>query len=351
MSYLLDLARSSLPMTILVASTAAMFTLAFGFLVAASTLRRANNRKAQHWGRLEANWGVAVEYIARGLAGVDTLHFTVARDQQLTLLDFLYKSAINDTRPERKPVYATLAQPYLSQLEKRVHNGDVWQRARAIRTIAELGGADQSSVIIKALDDPAPHVAMTAARAYARLKLGSIQPLLERIESFQVWDRRLLQMTLTSLGPSEAPALHACFADASQPTRTRAVCADTLARLDYPETNTTAIAVLEVEADVDLRASALRLIRRPVSEAHRQIVRTLCVTDDSVVRAQAIACLARIGDQSDIEMLEGALADLSPWVVLNATKGLKIRRNGSAAREILAEQEFRVFAAGQGELE
>jgi HEAT repeat protein len=350
-SYLLDLARSSVPMTILVASTTAMFALAIGFLVAASTLRRANNRKAAHWGRLEANWGVTVEYIARGLAGVDTLHQSVQRDQQLVLLDFLYKSAITEIRSERKPVYSMLAKPYLPQLEKRVGKGDVWQRARAIRTIAELGGTDQSGVIIKALDDPAPHVAMTAARAYARLKLGPIEPLLERIESFQVWDRRLLQMTLVSLGVGAAPALHARFADAKQPVRTRAVCADTLARLDYPETNATAIAVLGAESDVDLRASALRLIRRPASEAHRLIVRSLCVNEDPVVRAQAIACLARIGDHDDIEMLEGALADLSPWVVLNATKGLKVRREDLVAPDLIAERGTKVHASGAGEWE
>jgi HEAT repeat protein len=350
-SYLLDLARSSVPMMILIIATIAMFTLAIGFLVAASTLRRANNRKAAHWDRLEGNWDVTVEYIARGLAKADTLHFNIQSNQQLVLLDYLYKSAINEIRDERKPVYAMLAQPYLSQLETRVLEGDVWQRARAIRTIAELGGKDQGGVIVKALDDPAPHVAMTAARAYARLKLGPIEPLLERIESFQVWDRRLLQMTLTSLGVGEAPALHACFADAKQPARTRAVCADTLARLDYPETNDTAIAVLDAETDVDLRAAALRLIRRPASDAHRTIIRSLCVAEDSVVRAQAIACLARIGDHADIEMLEGALADLSPWVVLNATKGLKTRRNGTAARDPLADRDITALAAGLGELE
>jgi HEAT repeat protein len=129
------------------------------------------------------------------------------------------------------------------------------------------------------------------------------------------------------------------------------VCADTLARLDYPETNDTAIAVLDAETDVDLRASALRLIRRPASDAHRTIIRSLCVAEDSVVRAQAIACLARIGDHADIEMLEGALADLSPWVVLNATKGLKTRRNGTAARDPLADRDITALAAGLGELE
>lgn len=332
-------------MAVLIVATAAMLMIAIAFLIAASILRRANNRKAAHWTQLETNWSVTIEYIARALAGADTLHHNVAPGQQLTLLDYLYKSTVSDARPERRRLYAQLARPYLPRLETRVHDGDVWQRARAIRTLAELGDANQGAIIIKALDDPAPHVAMTAARAYTRLRLGSIEPLLERVERYQAWDRRLLRLTLTSLGVSAAPALHARFADAHHPPRTRAVCADALASLKYGDANDTAVAVLLIETDVDLRAAALRVIRAPVSDAQRLVVRGLCDDQDPVVRAQAVACLARIGNVSDVQPLEAALADLSSWVVLNATKGL------TTLGHTPAQLEAKILAGGSREWE
>ena len=321
MSYLLELARSSTPMLVLVISTTAMLLVAIGFLVAASILRRSNNRKAAHWQGLERNWGMAVESIARG-AVPQTLHAIVRAGERLILLDYLYKSNISEARPDRRALHAELARPYLPELERRVRDGDVWQRARAIRTLAELGGGAHAAVIIAALDDPAPHVAMTAARTYARLGLGPIEPLLERIERYQGWDRRLLRLTLASLGPTAAPTLHDRFADPQLAPRIRAVLADSLADLRFTGANDTALEVLSLEEDLDLKSAALRVIRAPVTERQRMVVRALCGSEDAVVRAQAVACLARIAGPADMAELERALADFSPWVVLNAKRGL-----------------------------
>ena len=322
LSPLLELARTNVAMAVLIVSTIAMFAVAIAFMVAASFLRRANNRKAAEWARFEVNWSVAVEYIARGLAGPETLQENVPAEHRLTLLDYLYKSSLNESRPERKQLYATLAQPHLPHLVDRVRQGDMWQRARALRTLAELGGREQGALIVEALDDPSAHVAMTAARAYSRLRVGPIEPLLSRIERYQTWDRRLLRLTMTSLGPDVAPALHARFADILQPVSTRIVCGDALASLKYPGANDTALEILTTETDVDLQAAALRVMRAPAGEAHRAVARSLCSSAEPVLRAQAVACLARIGDTADADVLQAGLADLSPWVVLNAKKGL-----------------------------
>jgi HEAT repeat protein len=308
-------------MMVLIISTTAMLLVAIGFLVAASFLRRANNRKAAHWRALEGNWGAAVEAIARG-ASPETLHSIVRPAERLVLLDFLYKATVNDTRPGRRALNAALAASYLPELARRVTGGDVWQRARAIRTLAELGGREHAPLIVAALDDPAPHVALTAARTYARLGLGTVEPLLDRIERYQGWDRRLLRLTLASMGAEAAPVMHARFADPQVAPRIRAVLADALADLRYEGANETAIEALALETEIDLKAAALRVIRAPVSERQREIVRTLCGSDDAVVRAQAVACLARIARPDDVSDLKRALEDFSPWVVLNATRGL-----------------------------
>ena len=325
--YLLELSRSSPAMGVLLLSTATMFAVALSFLVAAWRLRRANNRKAAAWARLEASWGTLVESVALGYAEPEALHRRIASKQWLIFLDYLYKLSVSEKRPERRALYRELAHPYVDVLEGRAREGDVWQRARAIRTIAELVGGDVNGAVMAALDDDAPHVALTAARTYARLGLGPIEPLLDRIERYQAWDRRLLRLTLSSLGPGAAPALHARFTDRSAAPRIRAVCADALADLSGIDANESAVAVLREETDVDLRAAALRLMRAPASERHRFVVRSLCAAEDPVVRAQAVACLARIGNDADLGEVERALADLSPWVVINASRGLSRRRS------------------------
>jgi HEAT repeat protein len=323
-----DLTHMSTGLVALVVSTVAMFVIAVAFLIAASVLRRANNRKAAHWARLETSWGTTIECIFHGVANADSLRPSGA--DRLVFVDYLYKSISSETRPGRRSLLRQLAVPHIPVVTARIRTGDIWQRARAIRTVAELAGADADGMITGALQDPAPHVALTAARTYARLRLGPIDPVLDRIERYQDWDRRLLRLTLSSFGPAAAPALHQRFADPDVPARIRAVCADALAEMDYEPVNDTALAVLREEADIDLRASALRGIRGPVADRHRYLVRSLCGAEDQVIRAQAVACLARIGDEADMTELERALADLSPWVVLNATRGLSTRRGAAA---------------------
>jgi HEAT repeat protein len=320
-----DLRDISPALAVVILCTVAMFVVAISFLVAASRLRRANSRKAELWAALEVQFGQQVQRIAYGEAPVAALHARIGRGEQVVLLDYLYKAMVQEARPARRELYAELARPYLGQLEERARTGDTWQRARAVRTLAELAGANAAATIFAALDDPAPHVAMTAARVYAQQGLGPVDPLLERIERYGSWDRRLLRSVLVSFGRPAAPALHALMADASSPAPVRAVCADALASLDSRGVGETAAAILRGTEDVDLVAACLRLLRPPATEAQREVVRRLCRAEDDVVRGQAVACLARIGRPEDMELLNLATADLSPWVVRSATLGLAYR--------------------------
>jgi HEAT repeat protein len=305
-----------------VISTVTMFVVAVGFLVAAARLRRSNNRKAALWARLEKSFGSTVDCIAYGTADAAELHSRIRPGERVVLLDYLYKTSMQETRPARLALYRELARPYLPELERRARQGDVWQRARAIRTLAELAGADARGVIIDALDAPEPHVAMTAARAYAQLRLGGVEPLLARIERYLNWDRRLLRSVLVSFGAGAAPALHERLADRSAAPAVRAVCADALAALDFRDAGDTAAVALLEERDIDLIASTLRLLRAPATPAQRAIVRQLCVAEDDVIRGQAVGCLARIGDEADLAFVDSARADASPWVVRSAVQGL-----------------------------
>jgi hypothetical protein len=315
-------------LAVVVFFTLAMFVVAVGFLVAAGRLRRANRRKAELWGALESEFGVLVDRIADGAAPPSSLYGRVGPGERVVLLDYLYKSAVQETRPERRSLYASLARPYLPLLAERARRGDPWQRARAVRTLAELAGRECGPVVLKALDDPAPHVAATAARVYAQLELGPVDALLARVERYANWDRRLLRSVLVSFGLSAAPALRERLADESLAPQLRAVCADALATLDYRAAGETALHVLRRERDVDLVAATLRLLRPPATEPQRELVRRLCDAEDDVVRGQAVACLARIGSPSDLERVEAAVGDLSPWVSRSARLGLVERVGG-----------------------
>lgn len=321
--YLLELARSSIALAILLGFTLLMLAVAIAFVVAASLLRRSNNRKRMHWGEMERDWAVALDEIESGLLESEVLHASLSARDRLVFLDYLYKCATVGPVPERLALIGRLSEPYIAELEARAIQGDVWQRARAIRTLAKLRGEAARPAIEAALDDPAPHVALTAARAYARLRLGGVGALLERVDRYRDWDARLLRLTLAAFGPGAAPALHARFADAGAPEWVRAACAAALVELRYTGANETALAVLTSAAEVDLKAAALRVLAQPLTDAQRALVRELCSAADPIIRAQAVTCLSRLGDAADVAELERALGDLSPWVVLNATRALR----------------------------
>jgi HEAT repeat protein len=332
----LDISAMSTLLRVLVAVTALMFLVMLAFLAAAARLRGANRRKAERWGRLETRWGDAIEAIADGRVRAEELHAAIQPSERMVFLDFLYKSVVREERPVRRQLCRSLALPYRRGLEERLRTGDAWQRARALRTLADLAGDDAAGIVAGALDDPSPHVALTAARAYAQIGAGTVHPLLDRIERYGEWDRRLLRSLLASFGGGAAPALRARLEDPAAPASVRAVCAEALAASGQTIGSDAAVAVLTGETDIDLVAATLRLLRAPASPVVREAVRALCVSENAVVRGQAVACLARIGEDGDLLFVERALSDESPWVTLSAARGLAARRGQLAAVPVAA---------------
>ena len=330
MDVLSTLTQASPALLAVVVATAVMFAVAVAFLAAAARLRRANMRKAALWAKLETKMDAVIASIVHGSGDAATLHSRIKPSEHVVLLDYLYKVLVSETRPARRRLYQELAQPYLAVLEKRARTGDVWQRARAIRTLSELAGLGARDAIVAGLDAAEPHVAMTAARAYAQVGVGPVAPLLARLERYHNWDRRLLRSVLVSFGPSAAPALAETFADLTRPPYSRAVCADALAELDYGQAAGVAARVLLEENDTNLLAASLRLLGSGSTPEQRDVVRNLCRIQDEIVRGQAVACLARIGDDADLaDIVEPAVHDSSPWVARAAAHGLKLRGRSS----------------------
>ncbi len=310
-----------------------------GFLIAALLLRRRNNRKAEHWGSLERTWSSLLRAVCDGSADSAAIRSTIAPREELFFVDFLYKRALQTDDPEDRATLSRLATPYLPRIASRTRGGDPERRARAVKTLAELGGKSHGHLLVAALDDPSPLVAMSAARGLAQSAgASSVREIVSRIGRFSDWNRRFLRATLTQLGPPAIPALRDIVRERPLAPGVRAVCMDALAELDDRGAAELAELALWTEEDVDLRAAALRLLRRCGGPEHAEVVRPLCAHEDPVIRAQAVGTLATIGEERDMAVLERAVHDPSAWVALHAARGLKSRgRSGFLRRAMESE--------------
>lgn len=314
------------PMLLLGGTILLLILVLVAFLVAAVLLRRHNERKARTWSGYERKWGAMLTAVEGGWARNEAVKTGVAAGEELEFVDFLYKQALRTSDPERRALLGQLAAPYLSRIAERTTGGDAERRARAVKTLSELGGAAHVGSVIAALDDPSPLVSMSAARALAAAGGEErVRAIVSRVGRFGDWNSRFLRATLTQLGSAAAPALRESVADASLPARIRAVCLEVLGDLADAEAAALAADVLQGDEDVDLWAAALRVIRRHGEAEHVFMVQPLCAHGDPVIRAQAVGTLAHLADDDGLDLLEGALRDPSPWVTLHAARGLKHR--------------------------
>lgn len=333
------LARADWRMLVLAVTILFLALAVVGFLVTASILRRRNSRKADRWDRYEAHWGEVLLKVLRGVVPPDALRAEVKRGEELYFVDFLYKVALKTRDPSHRAVLRTLATPYLALLVARVRGGDPERRARAVKTLAELGGRWHQDVLTAALDDPSPLVSMNAARALARIAGASnVRHILSRVDRFSDWNARFLRATLAQLGPAAIPSLRESLTDPALSAAIRSVCAEVLGDLGDAEAVRLARGVIQEEAHTDLRAACLRLIRRSGDAASAPLVRSLCADHDPAVRAQAVGALARIGTDADLALLEEALGDDSPWVALHAARGLKERGYSGSLERFSSER-------------
>ena len=216
---------------ILLGLVAVVWLVAMSFGASAFLLRIHNLRKARFWQALEARWEAALAPVLAGTAEPETLSQLVHAGEELYYVDFLYKNA-RGARREQRARLGRLAAPYLSRIVERITNGDAERRGRAVQTVAVLAFEEHVRPIQRALDDPSPLVAMTAARSLARedgARFGG--EVMARLPRFQEWSPKFLTSMLASMGPGGAPVLRAGLGDRKLPPVVRAVCADALGQL------------------------------------------------------------------------------------------------------------------------
>ena len=310
-------------MRLLMAVTAAFFVIALGMTVYALAVRLRNVLRGRRREELEARWKPLLHQVLHGDAAPDDLRDRVGARDRPFFLEFLVRYARRFQGPEQRAVN-DVAEPWLDRAVRQLDSDDVTRRATAAETIATLGMPERGEVILDVLDDPAPLVALTAARALlAEEHAAYVDEVLERLPRFRSWNMGYLAATLALAGAAGAPALRRVLGDPGADSWMRRVCAEALRRVPDYEARDVARRVLDEADDVELLAAALRLAAAIGAREEADAVRPFLRSSETVLRIQAAHALGAIGTSADIGRLRTLLEEESRWVALAAARAIQ----------------------------
>ncbi|MEX2465333.1 MAG: HEAT repeat domain-containing protein [Gemmatimonadota bacterium] len=317
----------TLRLAIFTVLTLSGFTLAFmgyAFLLHLRAKRLERRREA-----LEARWRGRLLDAGTGDASSPggpavTAQREVPEEDQTLFLDLVTEYARALEGPERKNL-EELARPYLAALDPLLDDPDPYRRAYALDILGELGYEDARDRIAHGLEDDSGLVAMVAARALARHGDPSFVPvILAGLDGFGNWSANYLASLLTSFGPEAAPALRDLAFDTRAPDRLRSVALQALKELNDVESVEPAMRLLPEELHLEIQGDLIRLIGHLGRPEHLVVVRPFVTAAAPHVRAAALRAVSNVTDRrtSDVEMVSRGLDDPSPWVALQAARGI-----------------------------
>lgn len=307
---------------VLTVAVAVLSLLSFGFALVALVLRFHNDVSARKTAELTAVWEPTMLEVLAGSTPPQALADLVDERDTPEFLGFLLGYAKRLRGEEREKVRA-LAAPYLPELDRRVRRRSAEDRGLAVQALAEMGMPAYAGTVAKALDDASPVVAMIAARGLFRPgQERYFSNVLRRLQRFTLWSRSYLASLLAGGGPATAPLLRGMLADPGQPALVRAVATDALASLNDLGSVEVALDLLDPDADRELLAGCLRLVRELGHRGHVDHVMRFVTASDPVIRAAAVAAVGSLGGKADVPILQSLLDDDSYWVSLQAARGL-----------------------------
>ncbi len=285
-------------------------------------LRVRNDLGNRRWKRLSARWEEPVLNALLDPEAEGRVHAAVEPRHRLRFVRFALEYS-RRLKGEEREVLRALALPYLGPIADRAVSPRVEVRIRAIQTLGTLGLPRYSSEVLTALDDPSPLVAMVAARSLCRVEYPEYaHAVLRRLARFEGWSPGFMSSMLAAVGSGAAPALREALADDGAEPSVRAVAADALRLLSDLESGDVAARVVGAEADPELVAAALRLLTVVGRPEHVSVIRACCASPDFSIRASALSALGTLALSEDRPRLLGAMSDPSPWVAIQAAKGL-----------------------------
>ncbi|MFQ5538582.1 MAG: HEAT repeat domain-containing protein [Gemmatimonadota bacterium] len=324
-----------------------LLLLSFAFAVYTFWLRFRHRARDARWNRLREGWETPVLEVLDDPGGIPALQASIPREMRLYFVRFVVEFARRVRGPELDTL-RRLALPFLEPLVRRTLSGDVEVRTRAVQTLGTLGLPRYADVVVEAMDDPSPLVAMVAVRALARPEYAEFtEPVLKRLYRFHSWSRGFLSAMLAGIGSEGVPHLRKALADGEEEPWVRAVVADALAVLGDPGSGDIAAGVVEIEEDEDLLAAALRLLAVVGRPEHIDVVRVRCASPIPHVRSHALKALGVLGREEDVPRLLGAVADPSPWVALRAAEGILAAGAHPLLRDLAESDHPRALLAAQ----
>lgn len=256
----------------------------------------------------------------------------VDEHDQVRFLNFVIEYT-RRVRGTERDVLRDLARPFLPTIVPSTEARRTEERAWAVQVLGTLGLPEHEQEVLDALDDPAPLVAMIAARALARRSTPQYAPaVLSHLDRFGGWSKMFLSSMLAAMGPAVGDDLRAMLADESARPHIRAVVAEALLLQGDFLAGDAAADIIRTSEDTELLASCLRLLAAVGRPEHADLVRPLCDSEDPVVRAQALRALGPLGDVDDVPVLIEAMDDEDPWPALYAARGAR----DAGGRELLA---------------
>jgi HEAT repeat protein len=242
---------------------------------------------------------------------------------------------------ERKMVQS-IAKPHLWAAEREMYDDIPEKRALAVRCLGVLGLPDSEKFLLDALEDSSTEVALAAA--YSLAERGGARyaiPILSHLHRFERWSPRYLGEMLAFMGEEVAPDLTALCLDEGKPAKVRAISADALRLIGYPDAADIAATILHQgetakwRGEREPRIAALRILALLGRPEHLPLIRRLAGDPDPVIREVSITALGALGTRVDLPLLIEEMGGPSPWVALEAARSIRsLQEIGEADGEI-----------------
>jgi HEAT repeat protein len=159
--------------------------------------------------------------------------------------------------------------------------------------------------------------------------------VLDRLHRYQDWHPAFLAGLLADAGPDAGPMLQTALGDETRAGWSRAVVAQALLGLRDLASADTAGEVLGRSDDPELLVACLKLLVEVGESRHRVALLPMLNSPHFPVRSYALKALGAVGTGEDLPEFVEALKDESPWVALEAARGLRAL-GGSEILEKLA---------------
>lgn len=315
-------------LAVIVATIAVLLVLSLVFMAMVIVLRAGHARARRRAEGQDARWRDRLLAVIAG-AGAWTIQEQVRAGEELAFLAFLLRFS-RQLRGEEARILALVGAPFVPAALREMGSRSPERRAQATQAVAMFGMPTHADVVLAALDDPSPYVAVTAAQALAmRPQSGYATQVVRRVQRFGNWSAEYLSAMIARIGPDAAEPARRLLADVSQPAHARAVAASVLTRLNDPAAADTACDVLGMLganpwSSSSVQAACLRLLAqvgggRP---AHLAAARRFLASTHPVVRGEAVRALVSLGGAAELGAIAEALGDDSRWVAQEAARGL-----------------------------